>query len=171
MDKHRIARELVCLAERLTAGRKRMALRPENKRMRNWLKRKGIDASVKYLWKGSMRGTWRLYNPKEKWTQELADKLSRLGFRGFDGKPLHQFSGNGGMFSVFVRGHDELLGEDSGESADDLSVEQYKGRWLELLDDVATAITVHARRQGKKRVLSRVTAPVNVLRELIAELD
>lgn len=117
MDRQRTARELLALAEELSGGRKRVALRPENKRMTDWLKRKGIDARVKYIWKGSLRGTWRLYNPRVEWTQELADKLNRLGFRDFDGKPLHQFSGNGGVFSVFVRGHDEILDEDEGRGA------------------------------------------------------
>lgn len=87
----------------------RVAARDENARMRQWLDRQGVDARVKYIWTGSLKGRWRLFNPNVRWTQELADKLNGLGFRDFDGKPLHGFSGNGGVFSVFVRGHEEML--------------------------------------------------------------
>lgn len=40
---------------------------------------------------------------------ELHNKLNQLGFTSFDGRPLDKFSGNGGVFSVFVRGHNEFL--------------------------------------------------------------
>lgn len=84
-------------------------MRPENKKMQSFLQSHGIKAMPKYINKGSIRGTWRLYNSKTKWSMELADKLNNLCFRDFDGKPLAQFSGNGGLFCVFVRGHNELL--------------------------------------------------------------
>lgn len=83
--------------------------RPENVRMQEFLASHGIAAKAKYLFAGSMRGTWQLYNGQIQWTMELAEKLNALGFLDYDGKPLGQFSGNGGYFSVSVRGHDELL--------------------------------------------------------------
>ena len=85
-------------------------MRQENERMQKWLKGQGIEAKAKYLFKGSMKNTWRLYNPEIPWTKELWEKLNGLGFTDAFYKPLGQFSGNGGMFSTFVRGHYELLG-------------------------------------------------------------
>ncbi len=95
-------------------------MRPENMRMQNFLKANGIDAVPKYLFTGSLKGSWRLYGTKngsthdlgdyQKWTPELAQKLTVLGFRGLFG-PLDQTDGNGGVFSVFVRGHNEFLQE------------------------------------------------------------
>jgi len=84
-------------------------MRPENKRMQTFLKQNGITATPKYISTGSLRRTWRLFNLKQQWSMELANKLDTLGFKDFDGKALHRFSGNGGFFSVFVRGHYELL--------------------------------------------------------------
>ena len=93
-----------------TAGKTITArLRPENQKMQEFLKSNGIDAKAKYIPNGSLRGTWRLYNPVMKWTPELQNKLANLGFTDFDGRALNPYSGNGGVFSVFVRGHDELL--------------------------------------------------------------
>lgn len=85
--------------------------RPENVRMQNFLAANGIKATVKYLPDGSLRGCWRLSDTDQPWTMELAGKLNALGFTDFDLKPLGQFSGNGGVFSCFVRGHNELLQE------------------------------------------------------------
>lgn len=85
-------------------------MRPENKRMQEFLKKNGVDAMPKWISTGSLKRSWRLYNLDEKWTLELADKLTSLGFRGLNG-PLGQYNGNGGMFSVFVRGHEEFLNE------------------------------------------------------------
>jgi len=84
-------------------------MRPENKRMQVFLKQNGIKAIPKYIATGSLTRTWRLYNLKQLWSVELANKLNALGFVDLDGKPLAQYSGNGGLFSVFVRGHFELL--------------------------------------------------------------
>ncbi len=81
-------------------------MRPESQRMKTWLKNHGIIAQPKYIRKGSMKGTWRLYNLNTTWTEELANKLNGLGFNDFDHKPLGKYSGNGGRFSVFVRGHE-----------------------------------------------------------------
>ena len=85
--------------------------RPENARMADFLAANGIDATPRYLFDGSLRGCWRLYNPATPWSTDLAVKLNDLGFTDYDGKPLGEFSGNGGTFMVFVRGHNELLSE------------------------------------------------------------
>lgn len=82
-----------------------------NKRLMDFLKANGIKATVKYLDKGSLRGCWRLYNRTVKWSLELADKLNGLGFKGFDGSPLGEFSGNAGLLCLCVRGHNEFLTE------------------------------------------------------------
>lgn len=96
-------------------------MRIENKRMQEFLKGHGISAVPKYIKNGSLGGTWRLYgiedkkaiggyglNKYQKWTPELAAKLTLLGFRGLHGQ-LGLYDGNGGVFSVFVRGHNEFL--------------------------------------------------------------
>ena len=85
------------------------AQRPENKRMQEFLAANGIEAVPKYFSEGSMRGTWRLYNPAIKWSMELAEKLNALGFRRWDSEPLGRWDGNGGDFCAFVRGHNEFL--------------------------------------------------------------
>jgi hypothetical protein len=91
-------------------------MRPENKRMQAYLKENGIDAVPWYIEKGSMKRCWRLYGKHskgwqnmDKWTPELAEKLNGLGFRDYAGEPLGLYSGNGGMFMTFVRGHYEFL--------------------------------------------------------------
>jgi len=80
-------------------------MRPENQKMKQYLKDNGINAMPKFIWDGSLRGTWRIYNHKMKWAENipLHEKMTSLGFKDFDNKPLGQFSGNGGLFSVFVR--------------------------------------------------------------------
>jgi len=84
-------------------------MRPENKRMQEYLRQNGIEATPKYIATGSLKQTWRMYDLKQNWTLELANKLNNLGFAGIDDKLLGKYSGNGGLFSVFVRGHSELL--------------------------------------------------------------
>jgi hypothetical protein len=93
-------------------------MRPENTRMKEFLEKNGIDAIPWFIWRGSMKGCWRLYGKKrgggswenyQKWTPELREKLTDLGFLDFDGKPLKEYSGNGGIFQVFVRGHLEFI--------------------------------------------------------------
>ena len=94
-------------------------MKPENKAMSRFLAQKGIkNVTAKYISTGSLRGCWRLYvrakQPDklfETWTEKDADNLNSLGFTDFDGKPLGRFSGNGGMWQVFVRGHNELIEE------------------------------------------------------------
>ncbi len=92
-------------------------MRPENKRMQAFLKANGINAIPKYISTGSLKHSWRLYGPNgdgwhnyQKWTPELVEKLTALGFTGLH-EPLGKFSGNGGIFSVFVKGHYEFLEE------------------------------------------------------------
>lgn len=87
------------------------AKRPENVRMQQFLAANGIDCTPKYIRDGSLRGSWRLYNRDFYWTTLLAEKLNHLGFTNIFGKPLDLTDGNGGCFSVFVRGHNEILGE------------------------------------------------------------
>lgn len=92
-------------------------MRAENIRMKNWLKQNGVKCSPKYLWNGSLKGTWRLddYKRKDgqiistKWwgNKELQNKLIKLGFVDFDGKPISDYCGNGGEFSVFLRLNDK----------------------------------------------------------------
>lgn len=76
----------------------------KNKAMQAELRKNGIEASCKFLHKGSLKGRWSLYNPNIKWfgNKELQKKFTDLGFLDFDGKPLSDFSGNGGGFSVCV---------------------------------------------------------------------
>jgi len=83
-------------------------MKPENKRMKDFLKDNGITAKATWISTGSLKGNWRLYNPEQKWTRELEKQLTQLGFVGFDNKPLTWVSGNGGMFSVFVKGYENL---------------------------------------------------------------
>ena len=84
-------------------------MRIENQRMQDYLAAHGIDAMPWFIWKGTMKGCWRLYNHQQPWSIELAGRLMDLGFTGYDGGPLHQYSGNGGTFQTFVQGHCEFL--------------------------------------------------------------
>ena len=76
-----------------------------NQNMKNLLAKNGIDAQVKYLDKGSMKGTWRIQNAKVTWygNKELQAKMTELGFLDYSKAPLNDFSGNGGVFQVFVK--------------------------------------------------------------------
>lgn len=82
-------------------------MRPENIEMKQYLNKHGIKCRVKYIRAGSLRGCWRLYSKGERWTAEPRKKLTALGFVDFDGRPLSQLSGNGGLFAVFAR-HPEI---------------------------------------------------------------
>lgn len=86
-------------------------LRPENRRMRQFLLSHGIDCKPKYIHTGSLKGCWSLYNKHIKWSLDLANALNVIGFCDFNRAPLGQHSGNGGVFSVFVRGHNNLVTE------------------------------------------------------------
>ena len=83
-------------------------MRAENRRMQEFLQGHGLKVRAKRIHDGSLSGTWRIYSLKQNWTPELAEQFNRLGFVDFDGEALSWVSGNGGLFSVFVRGHNEL---------------------------------------------------------------
>ena len=78
-------------------------MRSENKKMQEFLKSQEIACHVKYLVDGSLKGCWRLWGKGQTWTSALWNKLNSIGFSDFDGKMLDQYSGNGGLFSVFAR--------------------------------------------------------------------
>ena len=113
------------------------ATNPENIRMMEFLAKHGIKCAVKYIWNGSLRGTWRLYGKDQKWTPELMRKLTDLRFKGFDGRELTEYSGNGGVFSVFVRGHNELLEDQTGEGEPDVEKTMMAKTYPVILDDVS----------------------------------
>ena len=74
--------------------------------MQKMLADNGIKCRVKFINKGSMRGTFRLYDPKTTWygNAELQQKIISLGFQpSCPAYPIGDFSGNGGAFSVFLR--------------------------------------------------------------------
>ena len=79
-----------------------------NKKMQDVLKKYGIECTPKYLFNGSLKKCWRLYNKKSQWTDQLIESLSLLGFKDFSGDVLTKFSGNGGKFSVFVKASPEM---------------------------------------------------------------
>jgi hypothetical protein len=87
-----------------------------NKKMVDFLKFNGIEANVKYIDKGSLKGCWAISGKNEDlnasvwWNSpELWAKLNSLGFSGYDGRPLDQLSGNGGTFSIFARYKEKSL--------------------------------------------------------------
>ena len=84
-------------------------MRPENARMKEYLDKNGVKAIPKWLPDGSLKRTWRLYDKNTQWSIDLAAKLNSLGFLDYNGKPLDEHSGNGGMFQVFVRGHNDMV--------------------------------------------------------------
>lgn len=59
-------------------------MRPENQKMKDYLNKNGIDAIPKFLWTGSLKGAWRIYNQNVKWFEnyELMDKLTREELAG-----------------------------------------------------------------------------------------
>ena len=91
-------------------------MRNENKRMSGFLAGNGLPGvTAKRIRDGSLRDTWRLTIRSnepgklfEMWTVQDAATLNLLGFRWIDGSPLTWHSGNGGLWQVFVRGHDEM---------------------------------------------------------------
>jgi hypothetical protein len=76
--------------------------------MQEFLKEHGIKAAVKYIARGSLAPSWRIYNHDIKWTEELAAQFTELGFTGLHG-PIGKYEGNGGVLSVFLRGHFDFL--------------------------------------------------------------
>lgn len=85
-------------------------MRPENQKMKEYLALNGIDCTPKYLFDGSLKKTWRLYNPKIKWWDNtvLQNKLKELGFKDYNGHEITN-TGNGGAFSVFLRAPLEMM--------------------------------------------------------------
>jgi len=80
-----------------------------NKKIQELFKKHGLKIKAKYIKAGSLRGCWRIYNLSINWNNDIAKKINRMGFVDFDRKPLGIFSGNGGVLSIFIRGHEELL--------------------------------------------------------------
>ena len=129
------------------------ATNPENIRMMEFLAKHGIKCAVKYIWNGSLRGTWRLYGKDQKWTPELIRKLTDLRFKGFDGRELTEYSGNGGTFSVFVRGHNELLENETGIGESEVFLSAVNSE----LDSIMGSIDMNET-QMAGRVASKVVA-------------
>jgi hypothetical protein len=84
-------------------------MRLENRRMKDYLAAQGVEAVPFFIWDGSMKGCWRLSDSEQRWSMALATTLMDFDFVGYDGGPLGEFSGNGGTFCCFVRGHNEFL--------------------------------------------------------------
>lgn len=80
-----------------------------NTKMKQFLAGHGIKCTPKRIDNGSLKGTWRLYQKGERWTETLIEQLSLLGFVDLHHKPLGRFSGNGGWFCVFVREPQALM--------------------------------------------------------------
>jgi hypothetical protein len=78
--------------------------------MKQFLNLNGIDCSVKFITKGSMKGQWRFYNKHVTWygNKELQNRFIKLGFQNkyafvWESKHgINDHTGNGGMFSVFL---------------------------------------------------------------------
>jgi hypothetical protein len=104
-------------------------MRPENNRMKQFLKANGIDAEPKYISTGTLKGSWRLYglvngkyDYKKEWGEnhiqwwgniELQNKINSLGFTDLGGKRVSDCTGNGGKFCIFVRGNIVLFNEET----------------------------------------------------------
>ncbi len=82
--------------------------RPENKRMETFLAENGIKAKATYWWKGSMKRTWTIQSRTEKWTDELLNKFTALGFRNWDGQALKFLANSGDDLYLCVTGHLEM---------------------------------------------------------------
>jgi hypothetical protein len=86
--------------------------------MQRYLRGLGLgEFKVKYLDKGSMRGTWALINTTDTWSKDVADELTKVGFTDIHGRgAVSEYSGtpiSGGKgYQVFVGGHQEMLSED-----------------------------------------------------------
>ena len=76
-----------------------------NQNMQKFLANNFIDAKVKYIDKGSLKGCWRIENPQTDWyfNTKLQQKFQDLGFKDFNGAKLTRHSGNGGVFQIFVK--------------------------------------------------------------------
>jgi len=81
-------------------------MRPENKRMAEFLQIHGIKCNAKYIQTGSMAGCWRLWAKREVWGDDVKKKLDSLGFRDYDMNPLDYLAAEqDGSSCIFVRGY------------------------------------------------------------------
>jgi hypothetical protein len=80
-------------------------MKAHNEKIKNYLSQNGINARVKLIEKGSLKGSWRIYAPKVTWygNSELQNKMIELGFKDYFNTPLNDYSGNGGAFMIFAR--------------------------------------------------------------------
>lgn len=89
-------------------NRKPFAKLPHNARVEDFLAANGLPGvKAKWLPDGSMKHHFMLFGYErpgipQKWTEEIAAKLTALGFRYYGGQPFPPFAGNGGFFSVAV---------------------------------------------------------------------
>jgi len=74
-----------------------------NREMKIFLESHGLKLMPKRFDTGSMRGTWRLYNLNLKYTPEIQEKLTGLGFTDWDGSSLDRHSSNGDIVSLCVQ--------------------------------------------------------------------
>ena len=79
-------------------------MKPENRKMRDFLALNGIQASVKHIDDGSITGCWRIQNVNQVWTRDLLNKFNELEFKDTSGQPLDRFSTHdfGEVFQIFV---------------------------------------------------------------------
>lgn len=87
-------------------------MRAQNRRMIDFLATNGIKVKARYLDKGSMKGTWNIWNSVDEWSDGLKKQFTELGFSDWDGEALRSFSSNGPVgsgFFICVRGHNELV--------------------------------------------------------------
>ena len=78
-------------------------MKAHNTSMKKYLADNGIIAIPKYIEKGSLSGSWRIYGKGQFWSEQLAKKLTDIGFKDFDWKPLDKFSA--GVFHIFAKTH------------------------------------------------------------------
>jgi hypothetical protein len=80
-------------------------MKAHNEKVKSYLSQNGIEARVKLIEKGSLKGSWRIYAPNVTWygNHELQNKMIELGFKDYFGTPLNDYSGNGGAFMIFAR--------------------------------------------------------------------
>jgi len=70
--------------------------------IKKFLKNNNIICNVKYIDKGSLKGTYRLYKNMEV-NPYIIQKLNDLGFVNISDKKIDIYNFNGGIFSIFVK--------------------------------------------------------------------
>lgn len=65
----------------------------------------GLKVNVSFIKTGSLKNNYRVYSRDIKWwgNEKLIEQLSLAGYVDFDNKPLSNYSGNGGLFSIFIK--------------------------------------------------------------------